>query len=75
MMLFVVPEFKKVFSSFGAELPAPTLFVIAISDFFVAYWYLAFGIIAGAVIGISYSYKRSEAMQAAVDRIDPADSR
>jgi type IV pilus assembly protein PilC len=52
MMLFVVPEFKKVFSSFGAELPAPTLFVIAISDFFVAYWYLAFGIIAGAVIGI-----------------------
>jgi type IV pilus assembly protein PilC len=36
MMLFVVPEFKKVFASFGADLPAPTMLVIAISDFFVA---------------------------------------
>jgi type IV pilus assembly protein PilC len=68
MMLFVVPEFKKVFSSFGADLPAPTMFVIAISDFFVSYWYLAFGIIIGTVVGIAYTYKRSVAMQAAVDR-------
>ncbi|WP_374486747.1 type II secretion system F family protein [Zoogloea sp.] len=68
MMLFVVPEFKKVFASFGADLPAPTMFVIAISDFFVQYWYLGFGIIAGTVIGISYSYKRSVPMQVAVDK-------
>ncbi len=69
MMLFVVPECKKVFSSFGADLPAPTLLVIAISDFFLSYWYVAFGIIIGAVVGISYTYKHSVPMQMAVDRL------
>ncbi len=69
MMLFVVPEFKKVFSSFGADLPATTMMVIAISDFFVSYWYIVFGIILGTVIGISYAYKHSVPMQIAVDRI------
>ena len=69
MMLFVVPEFKKVFASFGADLPAPTMMVIGISDFFVAYWYIFFGIILGVVLGISYAYKHSVQMQVAVDRI------
>ena len=40
IMVFVIPSFKEVFASFGASLPGPTLVVIAISDFFVAYWYL-----------------------------------
>ncbi|WP_407278589.1 type II secretion system F family protein [Aromatoleum evansii] len=69
IMLFVVPEFKKVFASFGAELPAPTMMVIGISDAFVEYWYIIFGIIAGVITGISYTYKRSTAMQIALDRI------
>ncbi|WP_374489931.1 type II secretion system F family protein [Zoogloea sp.] len=69
MMLFVVPEFKKVFSSFGAELPGPTLVVIAMSDFFVAYWYIAVAIIVGTISGVSYTYKRSEAMQIAFDKM------
>ena len=68
IMLFVVPEFKKVFSSFGAELPAPTLLVIAISDGFVAHWYIVFGAIAAIFMTISATYKRSNAMQIAVDR-------
>lgn len=68
MMLFVIPEFKNVFTSFGADLPAPTLVVIAMSDFFVTYWYLMFGIVIGTVLGISFLYKRSPAMQIAVDR-------
>jgi len=69
IMLFVVPEFKNVFASFGADLPAPTLMVIAISDAFVAYWYIIFGLIAAIVVSISAMYKRSAAMQIAVDRI------
>lgn len=69
MMLFVIPEFKSVFSSFGAELPAPTLLVIAISDAFVAYWYLIFGALIAAILAIAWSYKRSTAMQIAVDRL------
>src|SRR5436190_5076209 len=40
IMIFVIPAFKQVFTSFGADLPAPTLFVMAISDAFVAYWYI-----------------------------------
>lgn len=69
IMLFVVPEFKKVFASFGAELPAPTMIVIGISDAFVENWYIVFGIIAAVVMGIGYMYKRSPAMQIALDRI------
>ncbi len=69
IMLFVVPEFKKVFSSFGADLPAPTLFVIALSDAFVAYWYLIFGALTAAVIGFSRALKQSEKLQFAMDRI------
>jgi type IV pilus assembly protein PilC len=68
IMVLVVPTFKDVFTSFGAELPAPTLVVIAISDFFVDNWYLMFGIVIAAVMGISMTYRRSVPMQIAVDR-------
>ncbi|MER2552945.1 MAG: type II secretion system F family protein [Thauera sp.] len=68
MMLFVIPEFKTVFAGFGAELPAPTLLVIAMSDAFVAYWYLIFGALIASVVAIAWSYKRSNAMQIALDR-------
>lgn len=68
MMLFVIPEFKKVFSSFGAALPAPTQFVLAISDAFVANAPLIFGVLIALIVGITMSYKRSLAMQAFGDR-------
>ncbi|MBC9073675.1 type II secretion system F family protein [Thauera sp. CAU 1555] len=69
MMLFVIPEFKSVFSSFGADLPMPTQIVINMSDFFVEYWYLIFGVLIGAVFAIGFAYKRSTAMQIALDRM------
>ncbi|MDX5364220.1 MAG: type II secretion system F family protein, partial [Pseudazoarcus pumilus] len=68
MMLFVVPEFKKVFAGFGADLPAPTLFVMGVSELFVEWWYLIFGTIIGAVLGIAYLYRRSPRMQSLLDR-------
>jgi type IV pilus assembly protein PilC len=68
MMLFVIPEFKSVFDGFGADLPAPTMLVIAMSDFFVDYWYLVFGALIGTVVAIAWTYKRSTAIQIAVDR-------
>lgn len=68
MMLFVIPEFKNVFASFGADLPAPTMLVIAMSDFFVESWYLVFGALIAAIVAIAWSYKRSTAMQIALDR-------
>lgn len=68
IMIFVIPAFKEVFRSFGADLPAPTLIVISISDFFIDYWWLIFGGIGGGIYAFMEAYKRSEAMQFAFDR-------
>ena len=68
LMLFVIPSFKGVFKSFGAELPAPTLFVIAISDAFVNYWYIIFAIVGGGLFAFFYVWKRSVPMQVVMDR-------
>lgn len=68
IMIFVVPAFKDVFKSFGADLPGPTLVVIAISDFFVANWWLIFGAIGGGIYAFFYFWKRSLAMQIVLDR-------
>jgi type IV pilus assembly protein PilC len=69
IMIFVIPAFKQVFTSFGADLPAPTLMVIAMSDFFVEYWYAIFGGVFGAVYGFFWTWKRSEKMQIIMDRV------
>lgn len=69
IMIFVIPAFKTVFKSFGADLPAPTLMVIAISDFFVAYWWAIFGTIGGGLYFFIESWKRSETMQMSMDRL------
>jgi type IV pilus assembly protein PilC len=69
IMLFVIPAFKSVFSSFGADLPAPTLIVIAISEIFVAYWWLIFGSIGGGLYFFMQAWKRNHAMQAFMDRL------
>ena len=69
IMLFVIPAFKTVFSSFGADLPAPTLFVMAISDMFVKWWWLIFGVIGGGLYFFFQAWKRSEKMQMVMDRI------
>jgi len=69
IMVWVIPAFKQVFTSFGANLPAPTLIVIGISDFFVAYWWLMAAIIAGALITFFFLLRRSAAFRYTVDRI------
>ncbi|MGQ0708466.1 MAG: type II secretion system F family protein [Rhodoferax sp.] len=69
IMIFVIPSFKQVFSSFGGELPAPTLAVIAMSEFFVSYWYLIFGGIGGGIYYFLQAWKRSEKVQAVMDRL------
>jgi type IV pilus assembly protein PilC len=69
IMIFVIPAFKELFTSFGADLPAPTLFVMAISDYFVKYWWAIFGSIGGGLWFFFYTWKRSEKMQAVMDRL------
>ena len=69
IMIFVVPAFKDLFSSFGADLPGPTLVVMAISDAFVTWWWAIFGSIGGGIWFFFYTWKRSLKMQATMDRL------
>jgi type IV pilus assembly protein PilC len=69
IMLFVIPAFKSVFSSFGADLPMPTLIVMGMSDFFVENWYLIFGVTGGVFYFLMQAWKRSPAVQFFMDRL------
>ncbi|SHM00039.1 type II secretion system F family protein [Rhizobacter sp. OV335] len=69
IMIFVIPAFEEVFKSFGADLPAPTLVVIALSKFFVSYWWAIFGFLGGGIYFFLESWKRSLKMQKAMDRL------
>jgi type IV pilus assembly protein PilC len=69
IMIFVIPSFKSVFSSFGGELPAPTLLVIAMSEIFISYWYLIFGGIGGGVYFFLQAWRRNAQVQAFMDRL------
>jgi type IV pilus assembly protein PilC len=69
IMVFVIPAFKEVFKSFGADLPAPTLIVMTISDWVVTYWWAVFLVVGGTIFGIGAMYRRSEAVRYGVDRL------
>ena len=69
IMIFVVPAFKELFSSFGADLPAPTLIVMQISDIFVKWWWAIFSGIGGGLWFFFYTWKRSRKMQKVMDRV------
>jgi type IV pilus assembly protein PilC len=69
IMIFVIPVFKDLFKSFGADLPAPTQIVLNMSEFFVAYWWVMLAVAVGGVMGFSYMYKRSTTMQRGLDRL------
>lgn len=67
IMIFVVPAFKELFSNFGADLPGPTLLLMAISDFFVEWWWAIFGAIGGGGYWFFYTWKRSKKLQRTMD--------
>jgi len=68
IMIFVISAFKDLFEGFGAALPAPTLLVMTISNFFVAYWWAILGILGGGIYAFLYTWKRSISMQRVMDR-------
>lgn len=67
IMIFVIPAFKDMFKNFGADLPGPTLVVMAMSDFFVTWWWAIFGVIGGGGYWFFYTWKRSKALQRTMD--------
>jgi type IV pilus assembly protein PilC len=68
IMIFVVPSFKEVFTSFGADLPAPTLVVIAMSEFFVKFWWLIFGGLGGGFYFFMQAWQRNKKVQIFMDK-------
>src|SRR5262245_19600617 len=69
IMVWVIPAFKQVFSNFGADLPAPTLIVMAMSDFVVKFWWLGFLILIGTIVGFGWLHRRSPAFRVQLDRL------
>ncbi len=68
LLVFVVPQFQNVFQSFGADLPAFTMMIIAASDFMIGYWWLVLFTVGGIGYGFVFFKKRSLAFQHFLDR-------
>ncbi|AKH20526.1 type II secretion system F family protein [Sedimenticola thiotaurini] len=69
IMLFVIPQFESLFSSFGGDLPAFTKMVISISKWMNSYWWLMLLGVIGSVYVFSYSFKRSRKMRHVIDKL------
>ena len=67
LIVKVVPVFGSIFADFGAKLPAPTQFLMDLSDFIRAYWYYIVAAIAGTFYGIR-AWVNSETGAATWDR-------
>lgn len=67
ILIVVVPTFKDVFASFGAELPLLTRLVIAASEYLVKWWWLVLGLLLGCAWLIRAAILRSPTLQYALD--------
>jgi type IV pilus assembly protein PilC len=69
LLIFVVPQFEQLFTSFGADLPAFTRVVVNMSEFLQKFWWIVFGIIIGVVVGLGQAKRRSRAFNRGIDRM------
>lgn len=69
LLIFVIPQFESLFSSFGADLPALTKAVVRLSEIFQAYWWAIFGGIGAVVYGVLQLKKRSAKFREMLDRL------
>ncbi|MCF7983198.1 MAG: type II secretion system F family protein [Thiohalocapsa sp.] len=68
ILLFVIPQFKSMFASFGADLPAFTLLVIGLSDTLREWWWIVGLGAAAAVFGLKKFYQKSAAFREGIER-------
>lgn len=68
LLVFVVPQFESLFKGFGADLPAMTKAVVAMSKFMQAYWYYIFGVLGAAIFGFIYMKNHSLEFAQGIDR-------
>jgi type IV pilus assembly protein PilC len=69
LLIFVVPQFQQLFTSFGADLPAFTRLVVNLSEFMQEWWWMVFGIAIGSVVGVLQAKKRSRKFSRNLDRL------
>ncbi len=69
LLIFVIPQFESMFTSFGGDLPALTKFVVELSIFFQEWWWAVFGALGGAIYGIAQLKKRSKKFNVLMDRV------
>ncbi len=69
LLIFVVPIFAGLFGSFGADLPAFTMFVVGLSDFAVEWWWAIFGIIFAAFTAFTQAHRRSKKFRNSLDKL------
>jgi type IV pilus assembly protein PilC len=66
MLLFVVPQFKSIYSQLGGELPLPTRILLAVSNAVRSYWY----VFLIGVIGMAFAFRRYKRTEAGRTRVD-----
>jgi type IV pilus assembly protein PilC len=69
LLIFVIPQFKELFSGFGADLPALTMLVIRLSEFFQEKWFIVFGGVGLAAYGFTQAKKRSKKFSDNIERM------
>lgn len=69
LLMYVIPQFKTTFASFGADLPAFTQLYVDLSDFTLKNWWWMLGVALAAGFAFVFSYKASTNLQRTVDRL------
>ncbi len=69
IMIFVIPQFQSIFSSFGGDLPVFTKAVVATSEWVQSYWWAVVLAVIGSIYAFSYVFKRSRKLRQATDRM------
>lgn len=69
LLVKVVPQFATTFSSFGAGLPAFTLFVLHLSEFTQAWWFVILAALIGAGVAFAEGRKKSHKFAEFTDKL------
>ncbi|MCB1758873.1 MAG: type II secretion system F family protein [Gammaproteobacteria bacterium] len=69
IMIFVIPQFQELFSSFGSDLPAFTQMVVAMSEWMQEWWWMLLIIVLATAYGFGAVWKRSRKFRHTVDKL------
>jgi len=69
LLIFVIPQFEELFSSFGGDLPTLTRLIVDLSRWFQEWWWAFFAVLIGSIVGAVGAYRRSANLQFLMDRV------